>query len=85
MMKNFIISIKNLFKDFFTLWNYTSCYDRMELAKQAAYECCGGVAGGTRNIEYLSEMCIDCPYFTTIDIEYIKKRNKNNQMKERIK
>lgn len=77
-MKDFIISIKNFFKDFLTLWNYTSCYDHMELDNQAAYECCGGVIGGTKNTEYLSEMCIDCPYFTTTDIELIKKRNKNN-------
>mgnify|MGYP006928569364 CR=1 FL=1 len=60
MMKNFIISIKNLFKDFFILWNYSSCYDHMESTKQAAFECCGGVAGGTRSTAYLSEMCIDC-------------------------
>ena len=83
MIKNIIISIKNFFKDFFTLWNYTSCYDHMELDKQAAYECCGGVTGGTKNTEYLSEMCIDCPYFITTDIEYIKRRNKKQSSERR--
>lgn len=78
MIKNFIISIKKFVKDFFILWNYTSCYDHMELTKRAAYECCDGIAGGTRNTEYLSEMCIDCPYFITTNIEYIKRRNKKS-------
>lgn len=76
MIKNFIISIQNFFKGFAILWNYSSCYDYMESTGYAVFECCGGVSGGTKNTEYLSEMCIDCPYFVTTDIEYIKKRNK---------
>ena len=72
MIKNFIISIQNFFKDFAILLNYSSCYNHMESIGYAVFECCGGIAGGTRNTEYLSEMCIGCPYFTEIDIKYMK-------------
>ena len=44
----------------------------MESIGYAVFECCCGIAGGTRNTEYLSVMCIGCPYFTEIDIKYMK-------------
>ena len=72
MINNFIISIQNFFRDFAILLNYSSCYNHMESIGYAVFECCGGIAGGTRNTEYLSEMCIGCPYFTEIDIKYMK-------------
>lgn len=72
MIKDFIISIKNFFKDSAILWNYSLCYNHMESTGYAVFECCGGITGGTRSTEYLSEMCIDCPYFTEIDIKYMK-------------
>lgn len=25
-------------------------------------DCCGGLAGGTKYTDYLSEQCIDCPH-----------------------
>lgn len=79
MIKNFIISIKNFFKNFFILQNYSSCYDHMESIGYAIFGCCGGIAGGTRSTEYLSEMCIGCPYFTEIDIKYMKKEKGLNR------
>lgn len=39
---------------------YDDCYNNMESAKEGK---CSGKAGGTKATEYLSEMCIDCPYF----------------------
>lgn len=39
------------------------CYDRMEAEGHAANGRCCGSAGGTRHTYYLSEMCIECPYF----------------------
>ena len=53
----------------------------MESIGYAVFECCGGIAGGTRNTEYLSEMCIGCPYFTEIDIKYMKKEKGLNRWK----
>lgn len=79
MIKNFIISIQNFFKNFFILQNYSSCYDHMESIGYAIFGCCGGIAGGTRSTEYLSEMCIGCPYFTEIDIKYMKKEKGLNR------
>lgn len=79
MIKNFIISIQNFFKNFFILQNYSSCYDHMESIGYAIFGCCGGIAGGARSTEYLSEMCIGCPYFTEIDIKYMKKEKGLNR------
>lgn len=39
---------------------YDDCYNNVESAKNGK---CSGKAGGTKATEYLSEMCIDCPYF----------------------
>lgn len=78
-MKNFIKLIIEFFKDLFPPRCYSSCYDNMESTGYAVFECCGGVSGGTKNTEYLSEMCIDCPYFTEIDIKYMKKEKELNR------
>ena len=39
---------------------YDDCYNNMKSAKD---EKCSGQAGGIKATEYLSEKCIDCPYF----------------------
>ena len=44
--------------------DYNSCYDCMEQHGNAAFGMCCGQSCGTKNTEYLSEICIDCPYFT---------------------
>ncbi len=38
---------------------YYSCYKNIEGAKNGK---CPGLTGGTKATEYLSEMCIGCPY-----------------------
>lgn len=39
---------------------YDGCYISMDSAKNGK---CHGQAGGTKATAYLSEKCIDCPYF----------------------
>lgn len=53
--------------------DYDKCYSEMEDDGIAVFGCCGGVVGGTRNTGYLSEMCIDCPYYTPINQKEDKK------------
>lgn len=43
--------------------DYDKCYDDMETDGYAAFECCSGICGGTNHTNYLSEMCVSCPYF----------------------
>lgn len=47
--------------------DYDKCYSEMEDDGIAVFGCCHGIVGGTRNTGYLSEMCIDCPYYTPVD------------------
>lgn len=47
--------------------DYDKCYSKMEDDGIAVFGCCRGIVGGTRNTGYLSEMCIDCPYYTSVD------------------
>lgn len=42
---------------------HEDCYKSMEKEGYAVFGCCGGAVGGTAATEYLSEMCIGCPYF----------------------
>lgn len=39
---------------------YDDCYNNMESATGGK---CSGMSGGTKATEYLSEICINCPYF----------------------
>ena len=43
--------------------NHSKCYDMMEKQGNVTMECCGGAVGGGNVTNYLSESCIDCPYF----------------------
>lgn len=49
--------------------SYEWCYDRMEDAGVAVFGCCCGQAGGSRQTNRLSEMCMDCPHLTLTDGE----------------
>ncbi len=41
---------------------FTNCYNDMR-KRRAASDCkCGGLTGGEKMTEYLSEVCLDCPY-----------------------
>lgn len=43
--------------------DYDKCYSSMEYKWIAVNGSCCGVFGGTEATDYLSESCIDCPYF----------------------
>ena len=46
--------------------NYDNCYTDMEYQGIAAMGCCCGVVGGTSATEYLSEICVSCPYHAMV-------------------
>ncbi len=54
--------------------DYDKCYSSMEYEGHAAMGSCGGIFGGTEDTDYLSESCIDCPYFVMLE----KEENKND-------
>ena len=63
-IKNILNKIKKtFFKD--------SCYERM---KSIGYieedDKCYGMVGGTRATNYISEKCIDCPYWKPIEYDW---------------
>ena len=41
---------------------YEKCYSDREIEGNAAMGCCGGLTGGTKATEYLSETCCSCPH-----------------------
>ena len=41
---------------------YEKCYSDMEYEGYASMGCCGGLTGGTKATDYLSETCCSCPY-----------------------
>mgnify|MGYP000424597850 FL=1 len=53
--------------------DYDKCYSEKEYDGIAVFGCCRGMVGGTRNTENLSEMCIDCPYYTKEIAEEVEK------------
>lgn len=55
--------IKEIVNRFKWWHSYASCYTERENEGYAIFEMCGGDVGGTRATEYLSERCIDCPYY----------------------
>ena len=62
-----------LFSNFIS--DYDKCYSDQENAGYAVFGSCPGVCGGTKNTEYLSEMCIDCPYFVYISVDISEAKN----------
>ena len=42
--------------------SYERCYTEQEYSGHAAMGLCSGLVGGTKNTEYLSESCIECPH-----------------------
>ena len=41
---------------------YEKCYSDRELEGYASMDCCGGLTGGTKSTDYLSETCCNCPH-----------------------
>ena len=42
--------------------DYDCCYTDMKYRGIVAMDCCCGMVGDTSVTEYLSEMCVSCPY-----------------------
>lgn len=63
--KNWFKHLKERITNWFVLdgniW-YKDCYNTYGTKDNI----CHGVVGGTKATNYLSEMCIDCPYFVMI-------------------
>ena len=59
-----------------TQTDHDKCYSDMEYEGKAAMGCCGGIAGGSKSTDYLSEICCDCPYLV-LDCRYVT--NKENK------
>lgn len=55
----------------FIIWGatpeYDKCYTDMENTGYASMCCCGGLTGGDRSTNYLSETCIGCPYLVLVN------------------
>ena len=41
---------------------YEKCYSNREYEGYASMGCCGGLTGGTKATDYLSETCCSCPH-----------------------
>ena len=48
----------------------------MEYEGYAAMGCCGGLTGGTKSTDYLSETCCGCPHLV-LGCNPIRKEDKN--------
>lgn len=81
MIKIFFILVF-MFLIIFTIWGltpeYDKCYSEMENNGYAAMNCCGGLVGGTKNTEYLSEICVSCPHLVLGCNPKDGKENKND-------
>lgn len=56
-----------LFIFWFLTPEYEKCYTEMENEGHASMGCCCGLAGGTKETDYLSEVCIGCPHLVLTD------------------
>ena len=45
------------------------CYDRMEADGAVIGGYCFGVVGGSKETDYLSDMCLDCQYWVPLEKE----------------
>lgn len=59
---------------------YEKCYSDREHEGYASMGCCGGLTGGTKATDYLSETCCSCPHLVLgyDPIRKEKKKNENN-------
>lgn len=55
---------------------YEKCYSDMEYEGYAVMGCCGGLTGGTKATDYLSETCCSCPYLV-LGCNPIRKEKEN--------
>ena len=57
---------------------YDKCYSDMEYEGYASMGCCGGITGGIKDTDYLSETCCSCPHLV-LGCDQIRKDEKNEQ------
>ena len=57
--------------------DYEKCYSDMEYEGYASMGCCGGLTGGTKATDYLSETCCSCPHLV-LGCNPIRKENNEN-------
>ena len=57
---------------------YEKCYSDREYEGYASMGCCGGLTGGTKATDYLSEMCISCPHYVDLGRDSIRKEKKDD-------
>ena len=58
---------------------YEKCYSDREHEGYASMGCCGGLTGGTKATDYLSETCCSCPHYVDLGCDRIRKEEKNEQ------
>ena len=77
MIKLFIV-LTFMFIIALSIWGitpeYEKCYSEMEYQGYAAFGCCCGLAGGTKETVYLSETCFSCPHLV-LDCKYLKTKD----------
>ena len=56
---------------------YEKCYSDRERKGYASMGCCGGLTGGTKATDYLSETCCSCPHLV-LGCDHIIKEEKEN-------
>ena len=56
--------------------DYDKCYSDMEYEGYASMGCYGGLTGGTKAIDYLSETCYSCPHLVLGCNTIRKEKNK---------
>ena len=56
--------------------DYEKCYSDMEYEGYASMGCCGGLTGGTKATDYLSETCCSCPHYVDLGCNPIRKEER---------
>ena len=59
--------------------DYEKCYSNMEYEGYASMNCCGGLTGGTKSTNYLSETCCSCLHYVDLGCDPIRKEENNEQ------
>ena len=57
--------------------DYEKFYSDMEYEGYASMGCCGGLTGGIKSTDYLSETCCSCPHYVDLGCDPIRKEEKD--------
>lgn len=69
MQNNLGHRIKTFIEKILYHFSREHCYNM----RKDIFGMCHGVVGGDKYTDYLSYSCVDCPYFTEVPKEYIKR------------